>query len=100
MQTEPSARFGDEGVSMVVIVLSLLVPAILTALLVGTMFNSNSGANSSTSVTNAPGVAMATNIQAQQNLSAGPDRCRRRRGSARAGTPPSMPRRCRLRIPR
>ena len=55
---------------MVVIVLSLLVSATLTALLVGTMFNSNSGANSSTSVTNAPGVAMATNIQAQQNLSA------------------------------
>ena len=54
---------------MVVIVLSLLVSATLTALLVGTVFNSNSDANSSTSVTNAPGVAMATNIQAQQNLS-------------------------------
>jgi hypothetical protein len=60
---------GDEGFSMVVIVLTLLVSAGLTALLLGTMLNSNSGANSSTSVTNAPGVAMADDTQAQQNLS-------------------------------
>jgi hypothetical protein len=62
-------QVGDDGFSMAVIVLTLLVSAGLTALLLGTMLNSNSGANSSTSVTNAPGVALANNLQAQQNLS-------------------------------
>ena len=52
---------------MVVIVISLAITAILVALLLGTTLKS--GSNSSTNVTNAPGVAQAAAIQAQQNLS-------------------------------
>jgi hypothetical protein len=52
---------------MVVIVISLLITAILVALLLGTTLKS--GSNSSTNVSNAPGVAEATALQAQQTLS-------------------------------
>ncbi len=59
---------GDEGgLSMVVIVISLGITAVLTALLVGSTFKS--GSNSSTNVSNAPGVEEATALQAQQTLS-------------------------------
>jgi hypothetical protein len=69
-QVAPSRhQFGNEGFSTVAIVVSLLVSAALTALLLGTTLTSGSGANSSTSVTNAPGVATAMNVQAQQTLS-------------------------------
>ncbi len=54
-----------------VIVLTLLVTAALTAILLGATLNSNSGAHSSTSVSNAPGVAIATDLQAKQSLSQG-----------------------------
>jgi len=50
---------------MVVIVISLGISAILVALLLGTTLKSGS----STNVTNAPGVAEATAVQAQQTLS-------------------------------
>jgi hypothetical protein len=60
-------RFDESGFSMVVIVLSLAITAILVAVLLGTTLKS--GSNSSTNVTNAPGVAEATALQAQQTLS-------------------------------
>jgi hypothetical protein len=73
MQTGDDAlrprRLEDDGFSTVVIVISLLVTAVLSALVLGATLNSNSGANSSTSVTNAPGVALATDVQAKQTLS-------------------------------
>jgi len=65
-----ASRFGpcdERGFSMVVIVISLAITAILVALLLGTTLKS--GSNSSTNITNAPGVAQATAIQAQQTLS-------------------------------
>ena len=67
----PGRGPGDEGFSVVVIVLTLLVTAALSTILFGTFFNSNSGGKSSTSIDNAPGVAMATDLQAQQSLSQG-----------------------------
>jgi hypothetical protein len=62
-------RGNDLGFSMVVTALSLGATAILTVILLTTMFKS--GASSNTSVSNAPGVAEATSLQAQQTLSSG-----------------------------
>ena len=73
MSTEPTKTswtvgHGDEGgYSMVVIVISLGITAVLVAVLLGTTLKS--GSNSSTNVTNAPGVEEATALQAQQTLS-------------------------------
>lgn len=53
---------------MVVLVLSLAAAGVLGALLLGTVFNSSG--SSQASVSNAPGVAEASGIQAQQTLSA------------------------------
>jgi len=59
----------DAGLSMVVTVLSLMITALLVALLLGTTLTS--GSKSKAGVSNAPGVAMATSLQAQQSLSTG-----------------------------
>jgi hypothetical protein len=59
----------DLGFSMVVTALSLGATAILTVILLSTMFKSS--ASSTTSVTNAPGVEEATALQAQEALSSG-----------------------------
>lgn len=61
---------GDGGFSMIATALSLLATAVLTAILLGTMLNT-SGGTSNGSISNAPGVAEATAIQAQQTLSTG-----------------------------
>jgi hypothetical protein len=64
---------GDDGFSMIATALALIATALLTAILVGTTLNSggSSGAPSGTGVSNAPGVAQATGLQAQQTLSTG-----------------------------
>ena len=59
----------DAGLSMVVTVLSLMITALLVALLLGTTLTS--GSKSKAGVSNAPGVALATSLQAQQSLSTG-----------------------------
>jgi hypothetical protein len=59
--------FADSGLSMVVTVLSMGITAILVALLLSKTFTS--GSSSDTSINNAPGVALATAVQAQQTLS-------------------------------
>jgi hypothetical protein len=61
----------DAGFSMAVTVLSMGVVAILTALLLTTTLTSSSGSSSgsATGIDNAPGVAEATSLQAQQTLS-------------------------------
>ena len=60
---------GDGGFSMIATVLSLLATAVLTAILLGTMLNTSGTSNGS--ISNAPGVAEATAVQAQQTLSTG-----------------------------
>ncbi len=63
-------RMADEdGFSMIATVLSLVVAALALALLLGTTLHSSG--RSSTGVANAPGVAQADRIQAQQSLSQG-----------------------------
>jgi hypothetical protein len=59
----------DGGFSMIATVLSLLATAILTAVLLGTMLKTSGTSNGS--ISNAPGVAEATALQAQQTLSTG-----------------------------
>lgn len=56
----------DSGFSMVATMLSLVAAALLVALLLGATLHS--GSTSTTSISNAPGVAAATGIQAQQAL--------------------------------
>ena len=59
---------------MIATVLGLLATAVLTAILLGTTLGSNGSTGSASGgsgVSNAPGVAEATSIQAQQALSAG-----------------------------
>jgi hypothetical protein len=60
---------GDDGFSMIATVLSLVATALLVALLLGSTLHS--GSTSSTRVANAPGVAEADSVQAQQVLSTG-----------------------------
>lgn len=62
-------RADDLGFSMIVTALSLGATAILTAILLTTMFKSSASSNAS--VSNAPGVAEATALQAQQTLTSG-----------------------------
>jgi type II secretory pathway pseudopilin PulG len=59
----------DAGFSMIATVLALVVVALGAALLLGTTLHSSGG--SSTGVANAPGVALADRVQAQQSLSTG-----------------------------
>jgi hypothetical protein len=59
----------DGGFSMIATALSMGATAILIVLLFTTMFKSS--ASSSTSISNAPGVALAMSLQAQQNLATG-----------------------------
>jgi hypothetical protein len=61
----------DAGFSMAVTVLSMGVVAILTALLLTSTLSSGSGSGTGagTGIDNAPGVAEATSVQAQQTLS-------------------------------
>ena len=69
----PAAR-GEAGFSMIATVLGLVATAVLTALLLSTTLGSNGSTGSASGgsgVSNAPGVAEATSIQAQQTLSAG-----------------------------
>ncbi len=61
--------FGDGGFSMIATALALLATAVLTALLLGTMLNSDGASGSG--VSDEPGVAQATALQAQQTLSTG-----------------------------
>ncbi len=63
----PTRDSGDDGLSMVMVVISLLVTALLTAILLGSTLHT--GAGSSAGVSNAPGVAAADGLQAQQTLS-------------------------------
>ena len=58
---------GDAGFSMIATMLSLVATALLVALLLGTTLHSGNKAN--TSISNAPGVAEANGLQAQQALS-------------------------------
>ena len=60
---QPDHCGNDLGFSMVVTALSLGATAILTVILLTTMFKS--GTSSNASVSNAPGVAEATSLQAQ-----------------------------------
>jgi hypothetical protein len=60
---------GDGGFSMVATMLSLVAVALLVALLLGTTLHSSN--NSDASISNAPGVAEADGLQAQQALDAG-----------------------------
>ena len=60
---------GDDGLSMIVTGLGLLATAVLTALLLSTMLDS--GGTSGSGVSNEPGVAEATALQAQQTLTTG-----------------------------
>ena len=60
---------GDGGFSMIATALGLLATAALTAILLGTMLNSNG--TSSGGASGEPGVAEATAIQAQQSLADG-----------------------------
>ena len=69
MRVRRDPRADDLGFSMLATVLSLLGVAILTALLLGSTLKS--GSSSSTNIDNAPGVAAADGLQAQQALSSG-----------------------------
>jgi len=62
-------RTDDAGFSMISIALSLVATALLVALLLSTTLKSSTTGN--TSISNAPGVAQATAVQAQQTLSSG-----------------------------
>jgi hypothetical protein len=73
MMPTPPAR-GEAGFSMIATVLGLLATAVLTAILLSTTLGSNGSTGSASGgsgVSNAPGVAEATSIQAQQTLSTG-----------------------------
>jgi hypothetical protein len=59
----------DEGFSMIVTMLSLVIGAVLVALLLGKTLGSST--TSGTSITNAPGVSEADSLQAKQSLSIG-----------------------------
>src|ERR1700722_9176723 len=59
----------DDGFSMVVTMLSLVIGALLVALLLGKTLGS--GATSGTSIANAPGVSEADGLQAKQSLTTG-----------------------------
>ncbi len=65
----PGTGAGDAGFSMIATVLSMVATALLVAILLGTTLHS--GGNSDTSVSNAPGVAEAEGLQAQQSLTTG-----------------------------
>jgi len=69
MGARSDSRADDLGFSMVATVLSLLGVALLSALLLGSVLKS--GSSSNTSINNAPGVAAANGLQAQQALSTG-----------------------------
>jgi hypothetical protein len=65
---------GEAGFSMIATVLALLATAVLTAILLGTTLGANGSTGSPSSgsgISNAPGVAEATSLQAQQTLSTG-----------------------------
>ncbi len=62
----PGTGVGDAGFSMIATVLSMVATALLVAILLGTTLHSSG--NSDTSVSNAPGVAEADGLQAQQAL--------------------------------
>ena len=66
---QPDHCGNDLGFSMVATALGLGATAILTVILLTTMFKS--GTSSNASVSNAPGVAEATSLQARQTLSSG-----------------------------
>lgn len=73
-QPGSSERTADEGgFSMIATMLSMVAVALLTALLLGSTFDSGSTSSGSTSSGTAgnPEVAMADAVQAQQSLSAG-----------------------------
>ena len=59
----------DAGFSMIATMLSLVATALLVAVLLSTTLHSDN--NSTTSITNAPGVAEADGLQAQQALTTG-----------------------------
>jgi hypothetical protein len=65
--TRPDEMHPDAGWTMVATALSMGITAILVALLVATAFKSSTTSN--TSISNAPGVAQATALQAQETLS-------------------------------
>jgi hypothetical protein len=65
----PGTGAGDHGFSMVATMLSLVAVALLAAVLLGTTLHSSS--NSEASISNAPGVAAADGLQAQQALDTG-----------------------------
>ncbi len=60
---------GDHGFSMVATLIALVAAALVTALLIGSTLHSS--ANPHAGVTNAPGVAAAGSLEAQQALSTG-----------------------------
>ncbi len=62
-------RVGEDGFSMITTMLSLVVAALALALVLGTTLHSSGP--SSPGVANAPGVAQADRLQAQQALSTG-----------------------------
>jgi len=68
-RTTNERSLDDGGFSMIATALSLLATAVLTAILLGTMLNSSGTSNDN--IANAPGVAEATALQAQQTLSTG-----------------------------
>jgi hypothetical protein len=68
-QDQDQATAGSAGFSMIATVLSLLATALLVAILLSTTLHS--GSNSNASISNAPGVAEADGLQAQQALSTG-----------------------------
>ena len=84
---ESGDRGGDLGLSMVVTALSLGATAILTVILLSTMFKSSG--SSTTSVTNAPGVEEATALQRDNDQHGGfhGRRCRVRRRRGGGGHP-------------
>lgn len=65
-QQRQAGGTGDSGFSMIATMLSLVAAALLVALLLQTTLHS--GSTSDTSISNAPGVAAATGLQAQQAL--------------------------------
>lgn len=68
-QDHHNATAGSAGFSMIATVLSLVATALLVAILLSTTLHSGSSSNAS--ISNAPGVAEADGLQAQQALSTG-----------------------------
>lgn len=64
-------RPGDDGFSMIAIVLALVVVALASALLLGTTLHSGGSSSTGSGASGAPGVAMADRLQAQQSLNTG-----------------------------